>query len=390
MRRNVSAGDLALRAQPATPEAFAPFGKLLLSGGRALLGRRGRVLVALDERRPLPRRVTHLQRYPRAKRGYLAVGGVTMWVVVLGAGERPGGRPAAFLVPPGATVIIDEGIWHAGPVPLEDAIVCEMLEVIGTSDRFDRRGLPDLVDAIGVRVLLPAEQAAEEGARDLATSDTVLLDPALHGRLRLGLLALEDLDVGPAGEVEVQALERAAEELRGQWQEATDLVEIPGVAVGRELYDDLGIDMQRVPPRSEGLLDEVLRGRPIPSGDRLSAALDLCALRLRVPMAAYDAQGLTPRILARPGARDESYAGIGRRRVAVDGRPVLCDGEGPFGSPVGDSYRTRIGEGTRRALIVLYLPASADPGAVESLLEGVAKTISEHCGGRAVGQAVVG
>jgi DNA/RNA-binding domain of Phe-tRNA-synthetase-like protein len=337
-----------------------------------------------------PRRVTQLQRYPHAKRGFLCVGTAAMWVVVLAAGERSGIRPAAFLVPPGSTLVVNEGVWHAGPVPLEDATICEMLEVIGPSDRFDRRSLSDLVDALGVRVLLPEDPSGVEGALDLAAPNAVLLDASLHGRLRLGCLAFEDLRVGEVSEVQKAALGDTAEGLRQMWRHATDLAEVPGVAAGRELYEELGIDLQRFAPRSEGLLDHVLRGGEPPQDHSLAAAMSLCALRVRVPLAAYDAAQAGPQILVRTGSAGEAYPGTGRNRVVVEGRPVLCDPAGPFGSPIGDSRRTLVSEQTERALVVLYLPASADPGAVETLLDGVARTVAEHCGGRAVGRLIVG
>ena len=390
MRRTVSAGDLALTAQPATSEAFAPFGTLLTSGDRAFLGRRGRVLVALDDRRTGPRRVTHLQRYPEAKRAFLSVSGAAMWVVVLEPGDRPGGRPAAFLVPPGTCAVLNEGVWHAGPVPLEDATICEMLEAIGSADRLDRKSLPDLVDVLGVRVLLSEEPAAASGALDLAAPNAVLLDASLHGHLRLGCLTFDDLEVEEERPALTAELNDAADGLRSMWRHTTDLAEIPGVPAGRELYEELGLDLQRFPPRSEQLLDRVLRGGGLPKEDTLSAALTLCTLRMRVPMAAYDATSLGHQVLIRTGATAEAYAGTGRNRVVVAGRPVLCDQEGPFGSPIGDSHRTRIRGGTRRALVVLYLPTSADPNALEALLDGVAKTIAEHCAGRALGRLVVG
>ena len=390
MRKSVSTGDLALTALPATPETFAEYGRVLITGRRAFLGRQGRVLVTLAERRTGPRRVTQLQRYPQARRGFVCVGGTPMWIVVLAPGERPDAKPAAFLVPPGCAVVIKAGVWHAGPVPLEDAGICEMLEVSGASDRFDRRSLPDLVDALGVRVLLPKDHTSTSDMLDLGAPNAVMLDASLHGRLRLGCLTFEGLRVGAVEGAHERAITDAADGLRTMWHHATDLAEIPGVAAGRELYEELGIDVQRFAPRSEGLLDRVLRGGEVPVDDSLAAALTLCALRMRVPLAAYDAAALDRQILVRTGAKGEAYPGTGRNRVVVEGRPVLCDAAGPFGSPIGDSRRTLVSARTQCALVVLYLPTSADPGAVETLLDGVARTVGEHCGGEAVGRLIVG
>ena len=390
MRRTVSSGDLALAALPATPETFAPYGKLLVEGGRTMLGRRGRVLLAVDERRPGPRRVTHLQRYPEAKRGFLALGGAPMWLVVQRDDESEAQLPAAFVIPPGACVVISPGVWHAGPVPLEETMVCEVLEAIGTADRFDRMTVTDLTEALAVRVLLPEEHEGTGTGIDLGTPNAVLLDALLHGRLRLGCLSFEGLALGSESERLSRELKDAADGLRSMWRHVTDLGEIPGVATGRELFDELGIDQQRFPPRAEGLVDKVLRGRALNPRNPLEAAITLWALRTRLPIAAYDAGSLGHPILVRTGAAGEAYPGTSRNRVVVEGRPVLCDPEGPFGSPIGDSARTRLKAATERALVVLYLPTSTDAAGLETQLSGVSKTVIEHCGGRATGRLVVG
>jgi DNA/RNA-binding domain of Phe-tRNA-synthetase-like protein len=390
MRRTASSGDLALAAVPATPETFAPYGKLLVEGSRTLLGRRGRVLLAMDERRPGPRRVTHLQRYPEAKRGFLALGATPMWLVVLRDGDPALAEPAAFLIPPGACVIISPGVWHAGPVPLAESPVCEVLEAIGNADRFDRKSLPDLCESLAVRVLLPAEHEQPGGGIDLGAPNAVLLDASLHGRLRLGCLSFEGLDLGRDPAPLDKELKDAAEGLRQMWRHVTDLAEIPGVSAGRELFEELGIDQQRFPPRAEGALDKLLRGRTPKVQNPLDAALLLCTLRMRLPISGHDAASLGHPILVRTGGSGEAYPGTGRNRVVVKGRPVLCDPEGPFGSPIGDARRTRFQANTERALVVIYVPTSADPSELEKRLDAIARTVVEHCGGRATGRLVVG
>lgn len=313
-----------------------------------------------------------------------------MWLVVLRPDEQGVGQPAAFLLPPDSCVVISAGVWHAGPVPLEDAVVCEVLEAIGSADRFDRRSLPDLAQVLAVRVLLPEEQGRAQGALDLTRPSAVLLDAALHGRMRLGCLVIEDLNLKDEPPALAKEMGGAATGLRSMWQHVTDLAEIPGVAAGRELFEDLGIDGQRFPPRAEGLVDRALRGHSMPSDSPLASLLALCTLRMRVPMAAHDAASLGSQILVRTGAAGEAYPGTGRNRVVVEGRPVLCDQDGPFGSPIGDAGRTKPGPETERLLIVLYLPTSADPSGLEALLDGVARTLGEHCGGRETGRLIVG
>ncbi|MDJ0523358.1 MAG: hypothetical protein QNJ90_14905 [Planctomycetota bacterium] len=392
MRPTVSTGDLALAAQPATRETFAPYGRVLESGQRAQLGKRGRVLVTMDPRRRAPRRVTHLQRYPEAKRAYLPTTPVASWIVALRAGESGDVEPAAFLVPAGAGLVVNEGVWHAGPVPLEDATVCEMLETIGAADRFDRKSLRELAAVEAVRVLLPEEPGGPALGFDLAAPNAVLLDASLHGRLRLGCLVVDDL-VAPEGDglraLEAE-LERGVEGLRAMWAHAVDLGEIPGIGIGRDLYREVGIDASRFPPSSEALVGGVLAGRDPAPTHPLGAIAALCMLRLRAPLALYDVDALRAPVVVRLGADGESYVDPARRRVVLEGRPLLADAEGAFGSPLGDARRAAAGASTRRALAVLFLPPTADDGTIRGLLDGVGRALEVHAGGTVAGRLLVG
>jgi DNA/RNA-binding domain of Phe-tRNA-synthetase-like protein len=385
-----AAGDLALSARVAAPETFAPYGRLLGPGDRVHLAQRGGALLVLDRAQPGPRRITYLQRYPEARRVLLPLGPGSLLLVVLGPGERPGGPPAAFLVPHGQGVLIKEGVWHAGPVPLEELPVCEVLETSGSVDRMDRRPLRDLIGAEGVRVLLPEEPGARPPGLDLTQPNSVLLDAGLHGRLRLGCLDLRDLEVGESDAGLAAEAERLSEAMRSTYGAMGGIEEVPGVAETRALFRDVGIDPERIRPSSEALVALALEGRPPLRVNALVDTLHLCSLKTRVPMSAYDAQRLAEQVLVRSGGPGEAFPGLTRQRVSVEGRPVLCDREGAFGGPVGDALRTRVTHQTRRALVVLFLPARSEPGGADRLLTIVASEVLRRCQGREAARLVVG
>ena len=48
----------------------------------------------------------------------------------------------------------------------------------------------------------------------------------------------------------------------------------------------------------------------------------------------------------------------------LEGKPLLEDAQGPFSTPITDSERVRVGEGTDRAWIVAYLPQGKMDAAV--------------------------
>jgi DNA/RNA-binding domain of Phe-tRNA-synthetase-like protein/ureidoglycolate hydrolase len=391
-----TAGDLALSARIAAPETFAPYGRLLGPGDRvSLVGRTtggsgGGVLLALDRAEPGPRRITHLQRYPEARRVLLPLGPGALLLVVLPPGERPGGPPAAFVVPQGQGVLLKEGVWHAGPVPLEEMPVAEVLETSGPVDRMDRRTLRELVGAEGARVLLPEEPGARPPGFDLTQPNSVLLDATLHGRFRLGCLDLRDLEVGESDAALQAEGERLAETLRSTYGSMGGLDDVPGIEATRALFRGVGLDPQRIRPSSEALVALALEGRPLVRVNALVDTLHLCALKTRVPYAAYDAQRLAEQVLVRAGAPGEAYPGLTRQRVSAEGRPVLCDREGPFGGPAGDALRTRVTHQTRRALVVLFLAPALERAAVERLLGLAATEVIARCGGREAARLVVG
>jgi DNA/RNA-binding domain of Phe-tRNA-synthetase-like protein len=60
----------------------------------------------------------------------------------------------------------------------------------------------------------------------------------------------------------------------------------------------------------------------------------------------------------------------------VEGKPVLCDAEGPFGSPIRDSQRSMITSATRSVLTVIFAPAAAAPDSILRAAQSHARRMS--------------
>ena len=391
MRPTVSTGDLALVARPVAPETFAPYGRLLADGGRGYLGKRGRVLATVGTWQPQPLRRTELQRYPEAKRALIPMGRVPMWLVVLAPGEAPSGPPQAFLVPEGVGVVLKEGVWHVGPAPTAPLSICELLETHGPADRLDHRSVQDLCGAPAVRVSVPADPLEAAHAFDLQAPGVVLLDAALQGRIRLGILLLAGVCLDHAVPTLEAELERACEGLRAMWGHATDLREIPGVARGRELYRAWGMDPVQVIPPAEALLAQVLAGHAVAGADPLQQALSLCVLRHPAPLSVLDVAALGSRLVVRIGSDADGRLETGGRPLRLAGRPVLCDGAGrPLAAPFGEAAQARPGPRCGRILVATWFPASAHGPSVEATLDGLARTLQTHLGGGIEGRLVAG
>src|SRR5713226_458883 len=188
-----------------------------------------------------------------------------------------------------------------------------------------------------------------------APAPSLSLAPEISGRVRLGLVVLDgvtvrDSDPGLAAESAAYG-----DELRRRHPDARSS-EVPGAADARTLYKDLGLDPTKVRPSNEALLRRVLKGEALYTVNTLVDALNLCSLRAQLPFGLYDLDHVEPPIVLRRGTAGESYDGIRKGPVNVEGRPVLVDARGPFGNPTSDSARTMITLATRRALVVVYGP----------------------------------
>jgi DNA/RNA-binding domain of Phe-tRNA-synthetase-like protein len=74
-----------------------------------------------------------------------------------------------------------------------------------------------------------------------------------------------------------------------------------------------------------------------------------------VPCCVVGEGSFTPPVVLRAGRPGESYESL-RGPFNLEGKPLLADAEGPFGTPITDSQRVKVKEGTLRAWMVAYLP----------------------------------
>ena len=209
---------------------------------------------------------------------------------------------------------------------------------------------------------------------------TLSLAPEIAGRVRLGVVVLDgvtvrDSDPGLAAEIAAYG-----EELRRRYPEAKS-AEVPGAADARGLYKDLGLDPTKVRPSNEALLRRVLKGEALYTVNTLVDALNLSSLRAQLPFGLYDLDRVEPPIVLRRGTPGESYEGIRKGAVNVEGRPVLVDARGPFGNPTSDSARTMITTACRRALVIVYAPGRFPPPRLQSVLDETAATLTRWSGG---------
>lgn len=205
----------------------------------------------------------------------------------------------------------------------------------------------------------------------------ITLDPDLARRgvgVVLGCVRAR-VTVGVADEALATALDATAEARAAELAD-TAPGSLPAVAAARRAYKALGKDPARYRPAAEALLRRVKSGKGL---WRVNAVVDvnnLLSLETGISIGAYDMAAVAGPIILRRAGEGESYAGIGRGPLNLEGLPVLADAAGPFGCPTSDSERTMVSEATTDLLMVLY-GFDGTPG-LDAALARAADLLARH------------
>jgi DNA/RNA-binding domain of Phe-tRNA-synthetase-like protein len=180
-----------------------------------------------------------------------------------------------------------------------------------------------------------------------------------HGAARLGILELAGIRVTESPEDLKAMLNALAAEFALKYG-SSPLGEIPTVRQIRAIFHRSGLDPTRYRPSSESLLRRAVKGKGLYFINSVVDLINYFSLKTLCPMGLYDSDRLKPPIDWRVGREGESYEGIGRDRLNLVHFPLLVDAEGPFGSPISDSMRTRVTEECRNILWVTFAPPGTE------------------------------
>jgi DNA/RNA-binding domain of Phe-tRNA-synthetase-like protein len=166
------------------------------------------------------------------------------------------------------------------------------------------------------------------------------------------------------------------------------LAEAEAIRAVRGMFREWGMDPSKYRPSSEALLRRVVQGKGL---YRVSNGVDICnigSIETGWPFGCYDRARVFPPILLRKGLTGESYEGIGKKMWHLEGRPVLADAHGPFGSPISDSTRSMITESANGVVAVIYAPAQAPAVMLEGAIEELCGRFVQFAGARATRFAI--
>jgi DNA/RNA-binding domain of Phe-tRNA-synthetase-like protein len=138
--------------------------------------------------------------------------------------------------------------------------------------------------------------------------------------------------------------------------EPHSVLESPQILATRAAYKALGKDPARYRGSAEALLRRIIAGKGLPRINAVVDIINLVSVESRLPIGLYDLAHIRGDIVFRAGRAGETYKGIGKYDLNLEGLSVFCDALGPHGSPTSDSERTMVTSGTKSvvALIISF------------------------------------
>ncbi len=162
--------------------------------------------------------------------------------------------------------------------------------------------------------------------------------------------------------------------------------EIELLKPARALYHALGIDPTRHRPSPEALMRRLLRGDDFPQVHPAVDLANLWALISGLPVGLYDADKLSPlgALRVRRGRPGESYAGIRKPEIQLEGGLTIADDLGPFGNPSADSLRTAVTESTTHFWFVMFAPVDQNIQTIDRWVAWLRERAEAYLAARAI------
>ena len=101
------------------------------------------------------------------------------------------------------------------------------------------------------------------------------------------------------------------------------------------------------------LFRSIVAGKGFPQINTVVDVINLVSVESRLPVGLYDAAHLSGPVVFRAGRADETYKGIGKYDLNLEGMPLFADDVGPHGSATSDSERTMVTPQTTGILAII-------------------------------------
>src|ERR1700704_1742505 len=160
------------------------------------------------------------------------------------------------------------------------------------------------------------------------------------------------------------------------------VLESAQVETTRKAYKALGKDPARYRGSAEALLRRVVAGKGLPQINAVVDVINLVSVESRLPIGLYDLGHIIGEIVFRAGRAGETYKGIGKYDLNLEGLPLFADTVGPHGSATSDSERTMVTRVTKQVLAILISFGGAD--GLERWAQRMSALLTQHAAGQDV------
>ena len=160
------------------------------------------------------------------------------------------------------------------------------------------------------------------------------------------------------------------------------VLESPQIETVRKAYKALGKDPARYRGSAEALLRRIVAGKGFPQINAVVDTINLVSVESRLPIGLYDLGHVTGEIVFRAGRAGETYKGIGKYDLNLEGLPVFADNAGPHGSATSDSERTMVTAVTKEVLAIII--SFAGPEGLERWAQRMSALLTQHAAARNV------
>ncbi|MCJ7854783.1 hypothetical protein MUJ63_00540 [Lachnospiraceae bacterium NSJ-143] len=137
--------------------------------------------------------------------------------------------------------------------------------------------------------------------------------------------------------------------------ESKNVTELKNIASSRKAYKAFGKDPGRYRVSSEALIRRIKQGKGLYKINTVVDTNNLISVESGFSAGSYDTDCINGDIVLNLGHAGESYKGIGKDSVNIENLPVLCDNDGPFGSPTSDSEKAMITLSSKNIITLIYV-----------------------------------
>jgi DNA/RNA-binding domain of Phe-tRNA-synthetase-like protein len=131
----------------------------------------------------------------------------------------------------------------------------------------------------------------------------------------------------------------------------------------------------------------MIAGKGLPRINSVVDVINLVSVESRLPIGLYDLDHVVPPVEFRAGRAGETYKGIGKYDLNLEGLPLFADATGPHGSATSDSERTMVTDSTQRVLAIIV--SFAGPSGLGQWNARLAELLQKFSAGNAAETRVV-